>query len=70
MALQPRRQHLHTHHHENLKSYLNCEVADKNTTFRLSDVDILMKTALNDITKTVWQNALSMRKVFKMKIQE
>jgi transposase len=32
---------------------VKCEMADKNTTFRLSDFDILMNTALDNNTKTV-----------------
>lgn len=30
------------------------EVADKNATFRLSDVEIFMNIALDNITKAVW----------------
>jgi transposase len=44
------------------------EVADKNTTFRLSDVGILMNTALENITKAVCSRVLSTQKIFKVKI--
>jgi transposase len=37
---------------------VNREVADKNNIFRISDVEMLMNTALENITKAVWQSCV------------
>jgi hypothetical protein len=35
-----------------------CAVADKITTFRLSDIEIIMVTALANVEKTVWKSCV------------